>query len=242
LDDEFPAWGPSRYWAVRLTGAVPFTQMVAAVDTTRLRYWAGRTRVAGTWNVPTVFLWESFYSTESPEALARRPETRYAPVDVVNGWIQQKRNMARNQGTQGVTPQSARRYLELRRFTLRALVDSGAPLLLGTDSPQMFNVPGFSLHRELALMREIGLTPYQILLSGTRNVATYAAQHLKLDGAFGTVAVGQRADLLLLDANPLADIGNVAKRAGVMVRGRWFPAAELDRGLEEIASRYRPAS
>lgn len=226
----------------RMTGAVPFAQMVAAVDTTRLRYWAGRTRTAGTWNVPTVFLWESFYAPASPEALARRTEVRYAPVQVVTGWIQQKRNMVRNQSTQGVTPASARRYVQLRRFTLRALADSGSPLLMGTDSPQMFNVPGFSLHREIALLQEIGLTPYQILLSGTRNVATYAAQDLKLDGAFGTVAVGSRADLLLVDANPLADARNVAKRVGVMVRGRWYPAAELDRGLEEMARRYRPAN
>ena len=226
----------------RMTGAVPFTQMVAAVDTTRLRYWAGRTRTRGTWNVPTVFLWESFYAQDTPEALARRTEMRYAPVQVVNGWIQQKRSMTQNQRTQGVTPASARRYLQLRRFTLRALADSGAPLLMGTDSPQMFNVPGFSLHREITLLQEIGLTPYQILSSGTRNVATYAAQDLKRAGTFGTVAVGNRADLLLLDANPLTDARNVAKRAGVMIGGRWYSAAELDRGLEEMALRYRPAS
>lgn len=226
----------------RMTGAIPFAQMVAAVDTTRLRYWAGRTRTTGTWNVPTVFLWETFYAPESAEVLARRTEMRYAPVQVVDGWMQQKRNMTRNQSTQGVTPASARRYLAMRRFTLRALADSGSPLLMGTDSPQLFNVPGFSLHREIALLQEIGLTPYQILVSGTRNVASYAAQDLKLDGAFGAVAVGNRADLLLLDANPLADARNVANRAGVMVRGRWYPAAELDRGLEEMARRYRPAS
>lgn len=226
----------------RMTGAIPFAQMVAAVDTMRLRYWAGRTRTAGTWNVPTVFLWETFYAPESAEVLAQRTEMRYAPVQVVDGWMQQKRNMTRNQSTQGVTLASARRYLQLRRFTLRALADSGSPLLMGTDSPQLFNVPGFSLHREIALLQEIGLTPYQILVSGTRNVASYATQDLKLDGAFGTVAVGSRADLLLLDANPLADARNVAKRAGVMVRGRWYSAAELDGGLAEMARRYRPAS
>ena len=72
-------------------------------------------------------------------------------------------------------------------------------------------------------MQEAGLTPYQVLESGTRNVAEYAAKDLNLDGKFGTVAPGNRADLILLDANPLADARNVAKRAGVMVRGRWLP-------------------
>jgi len=221
-------------------GPVPFSEMVAAVDPARIRYWAGRTRDAGTWNVPTAFLWETFYSGDSAEVFARRPEMRYAAPQMVNAWIQQKRNMAQNQRNQGVTPADARRYLELRRLTLRALADSGAPILMGTDSPQMFSVPGFSLHNEIGLMQAAGLAAYQVLESGTVNVARYAAEHLRVDGAFGTVAVGNRADLILLDANPLLDARNVSRRTGVMVRGRWFSADELQRGLEEIAARYRP--
>lgn len=221
-------------------GPVPFSEMVAAVDPARIRYWAGRTRDAGTWNVPTAFLWETFYSADSAEVFARRPEMRYAAPQMVNAWIQQKRNMAQNQRNQGVTAADARRYLELRRHTLRALADSGAPLLMGTDSPQMFSVPGFSLHNEIGLMQATGLPAFQVLESGTRNVARYAAEHLKLDGAFGTVAVGNRADLVLLDANPLLDARNVARRAGVMVRGRWLSAEEIQRGLDAIAARYRP--
>jgi imidazolonepropionase-like amidohydrolase len=224
------------------TGPVPFGEMVAAVEPARLRYWAGQTRAAGTWNVPTAFLWETFYSGDSAEVFARRPEMRYAAPQMVNAWIQQKRNMAQNQRNQGVTPADARRYLELRRQALKALADSGAPLLMGTDSPQMFSVPGFSLHNEIGLMQAVGLSSYQVLQSGTRNVARYAAEHLGLDGAFGTVAVGNRADLILLDANPLLDARNVVRRTGVMVRGRWLSADDLQRGLDEIARRYRPAN
>jgi imidazolonepropionase-like amidohydrolase len=91
-------------------------------------------------------------------------------------------------------------------------------------------------------MQEAGLTPYQVLESGTRNVAQYAANDLELDGRFGTVAVGNRADLILLDANPLTDVRNVARRAGVMVRGRWLPSAELDRMLADLATRNAAAS
>ena len=109
---------------------------------------------------------------------------------------------------------------------------------MGTDSPQIFSVPGFSLHRELALAVAAGLTPYQVLESGTRNVGRYAAEELKLDGRFGTVATGQRADLVLLDANPLDDIGNLTRRSGVMGRGRWVTADEIRTGLEELAARY----
>jgi imidazolonepropionase-like amidohydrolase len=83
----------------------------------------------------------------------------------------------------------------------------------------------------MALMVDAGMTPHEVLTSGTLNVGRYFADK----DTFGTIASGQRADLILLDANPLTDIGTVAKRAGVMVRGRWLPKAEIDRRLEEIA-------
>lgn len=221
-------------------GPVPFTEMVAAVEPARLAAWAARTREAGTWNVPTMALWETFYSPDPPETFASRPEMRYAAPPMVEAWVRQKTNMAQNQKNQGVTPEAAARYLGLRRAALKALADSGAPLLMGTDSPQVFSVPGFSLHNEIALLHSIGLTPFQILESGTRNVARYAKDDLGLDGSFGSVAPGNRADLILLEQNPLADARNVRNSAGVMVRGRWLPRAELERGLEEIARRYRP--
>ena len=223
-------------------GTVPFGVGVRSVDDAKLEDLARRTREAGVWNVPTAYLWESFFSEETPEEMAKRPEMRYASPQAVASWSNQKRNRMRADAENGVTPADSRAYLDARRRILKALGDAGAPLLMGTDSPQMFNVPGFALHREIALMVEAGLTPYQVLESGTRNVATYAKQDLKLDGRFGTVAVGNRADLMLLDGNPLEDIANVARRSGVMVRGRWLPAAELERGLEEIAARLNPGT
>ena len=223
-------------------GPVPFAEMVAAVEADRLRHWAGRTREAGTWNVPTMALWEAFYSSDSSDVFARRPEMRYAAPQMVNAWVRQKQNMAQTQRNQGVTADAARRYLEMRRIALKALADSGAGVLMGTDSPQMFSVPGFSLHNEIALMQAAGLTPGQVLASGTVNVARYTTEDLELDGKFGAVAVGNRADLILLNANPLLDARNVARPTGVMVRGKWLAAEELQRGLEEIASRYRPGN
>jgi imidazolonepropionase-like amidohydrolase len=121
---------------------------------------------------------------------------------------------------------------------LKALADEGAPLLMGTDSPQMFNVPGFALHRELQVAVESGLTPYQVLESGSRNVGRYVAQDLKQDGNFGTGTVGSRADLVLLNANPLQNVRNLADRAGVMVRGRWVSRDEIDKGLQALAVKY----
>ena len=223
-----------------MSGPVPFGEWVREIDPARVRFWAGRIREAGTWSVPTAFLWESFYAGDSPEVVTQRPEMRYASPQMVAGWVRQKENMTRSQQADGVAEADVRRYLAMRRLALKSLADSGALVLMGTDSPQMFNVPGFALHREVQVMQDAGMTPAQVLASGTRNVALYAERDLKLDGRFGTVVPGNRADLVLLDANPLRDVANLSRRAGVMVRGRWFTAAELEHGLEEMARRYRP--
>jgi imidazolonepropionase-like amidohydrolase len=241
LDGYIEAAVPDSLRARVTSDQASLGDLINAVDASRLPGLAAETRKAGTWNVPTAFLWESFFSPEPPEEMAKRAEMKYAPPQWINGWSNQKRNRIQQDQLNRVTAQESARYLSLRRTLLKTLADSGAKLLMGTDSPQMFNVPGFSLHREIAVMQEAGLTPWQVLESGTRNVAEYAAKDLRLDGKFGTVVVGNRADLILLDGNPLADARNVAKRAGVMVRGRWLPASELDRMLAEMAARHSAA-
>ena len=78
------------------------------------------------------------------------------------------------------------------------------------------------------------LTPYQVLAAGTRNPAIY----LKAESEFGTVEVGKRADLILIDDNPLKDVANVAKRSGVMLRGQWLPEEKLRRMLDDLAATH----
>jgi hypothetical protein len=225
--------------AVRLRATnATLADLIRNVDESRFEELARLTRAAGVWNVPTAALWENLFDRTPPEALVERPENRYAPRAWVNNWANQKRDRMQRDAQQGVTPEMVQQFLQARRRLLKTLADVGAPLLMGTDSPQIFSVPGFSLHRELALAVEAGLTPYQVLESGTRNVGRYAAEELKLDGRFGTVAAGSRADLVLLDANPLDDVRHLTRRAGVMVRGRWLSGEELRTGLEEIAARY----
>ena len=112
-------------------------------------------------------------------------------------------------------------------------VVAGVGFLLGSDAPQVWNVPGFSLRRELRYLVDAGLTPFQALESGTRNVAVYFGT----EAATGTIAAGKRADLVLLDGNPLQDIANVGRQSGVMVRGRWLDQAEIARRLKAIEVR-----
>ena len=221
----------------RMSGAT-LGDAIDAVDPSKFPALARMARERRVWNVPTMYLWENFYNDRTAEELAALPEMVYVSQQQVNAWMNQKRNRPLGDENQRMTAARRERYLALRRQMLKTLADEGAPLLMGTDSPQMFNVPGFALHRELQVARTAGLTTYQVLESGTRNVGRYVSESLKQDGAFGTVAVGQAADLVLLNADPLADLANLTQRAGVMVRGRWVSAEEIATGLERIKTKH----
>src|SRR5690606_14250924 len=118
----------------------------------------------------------------------------------------------------GYDPFAAGVVIDNRMQILGALNDAGARILMGTDAPQQFSVPGFSLHREIRRMTEAGMTPYEVLRSGSFMVGEYFAN----EDDFGTISVGKRADMLLVEGNPLADVSNVENLEGVMVRGRWL--------------------
>ncbi|HEU5040834.1 MAG TPA: amidohydrolase family protein [Gemmatimonadales bacterium] len=198
------------------------------VDESKLPGLVRATRQAGVWNVPTQVLMENLITAGTAEELARRPEMRYVPAAAVAQWTEARSTMLQETGS---TEASARRMIEVRRRLIKALHDAGAGLLLGSDAPQVWNVPGFSTHRELESLVAAGLTPWQALETGTRNVARYFGTEKET----GTIEAGKRADLVLLDADPLADIRNTTRRAGVMVRGRWLSQAEIQGRLEAVA-------
>src|SRR5262245_39137596 len=185
------------------------------LDESRLAALAAATRSAGAWNAPTLVLIENRFTAETPEQVGERPEMRYLPAPVVKQWVDAARAGLKEAGPDAA--ERGRRFVALRRRIVRALRDAGAGLLLGADTPQVFNVPGFATIQELEALVAAGLTPYQALEAGTRNPALA----LGLEASFGTVEAGKRADLVLLDADPLADIRNIRRRAGVMVAGRW---------------------
>lgn len=206
------------------------------VDEGKIPELARLTRQAGVWNMPTMALWELFHNGETGDQLrARLAEVRYMPRSTVDQWVKTKDNLLQPGRDVfmgfGVGAKTGPRVIELRRKMLKGLRDADAKVALGTDSPQMFSVPGFSLHREMRVMVESGFTPFEVLQCGTRNVAEYFGTLADS----GTVAKGKRADLLLLDANPLSDVAHVARRAGVVVNGRWLPEREIQERLEKLA-------
>jgi cytosine/adenosine deaminase-related metal-dependent hydrolase len=199
--------------------------VIDRVSDTRIPEIARRTRQAGVWVVPTQTLFETMAGPASVEEMLAWPGMELLPARMVQGWANSVRNFRQQ------NPNSARLegFLATRHALIRELHRAGAGILLGSDAPQWMNPPGFSAHRELASYVRAGLTPYQALETGTRNVARFfGAEH-----EFGTIERGKRADLVLLEANPLDDIANSGRIAGVMVRGQWLGAEEIRSGLRE---------
>ena len=115
-----------------------------------------------------------------------------------------------------------------------AMHEAGVPILLGTDAMNPSVLPGFSIHDELERLVEAGLSPYDAFVAGT----TRAAAFWSLEDSVGRVAPGQRADLVLLEANPFEDVAHFRRLDGVVLRGRWFGRDELEARLEEQIAGY----
>ena len=158
----------------------------------------------------------------------------YAPAALRDNWAKPRDWQSTPMAGRGLLLSEAGGSLEAMRRMVKALQDSGAGLLLGTDAVDLVPnlMPGFAVHRELQALVRAGLTPYQALRTGTYNVAEYFGT---LDST-GTIAVGKRADLVLLGGNPLADIHQTMQPAGVMLGGRWLAREEIDRRFAVMLS------
>lgn len=124
--------------------------------------------------------------------------------------------------------------LDVQKRLVRAFHAAGVPILAGTDAPLTYVFPGWSLHRELALFVECGFTPYEALRAAT----VLPAVELGMEASCGTVAVGKQADLLLVRGDPLEDLGNLARVAGVFSRGRWLGETALQAGLDRLMAKH----
>lgn len=229
LDDYVDAMQPADSPALAASGAQRQRLLPLHADESRIAALARATREAGVAVVPTQILWEVLRGHRAPGPLAERYENRYMPPATRELWLN-RATAAYNRATR----ESAAREAELRQQLLKTMHDEGVLVLMGTDAPQIFSVPGYSLHRELPLMVEAGLTPFEVLRTGTVNVARF----LGLEDEAGTVGVGKNADLLLLEANPLESIEAVTQSAGVMVDGRWLPRELIAARLEAIATKH----
>jgi imidazolonepropionase-like amidohydrolase len=211
---------------------------LAHVDDTKLADIVRRTKAAGVWNCVTLVFFERFAALDDRDALLRLPGVKYVSPEQLADWDPKK-----DFRTQGMTTKdfaTVRALVAFDKRVTRALRDAGARLLLGTDTSNPFVIAGFAVHEELALLVEAGLTPFEALRAGTAD----AAEFLHADREFGRVAPGLRADLILVDGNPLADVHNASRASGVVLRGQWLPAVKLEAALDRLAKdrAWPPAS
>ena len=204
-------------------------------STERVSYFAGRIADGGVWMTPTLITTRRIIEDFSdPKGLFASPEARYAAHPIQRDIWSFISNM--NQGI----PAQARIKLrddfeKFQRPFTKVFHDKGGQLMTGTDALLPRLVAGFALHQELKEFVAVGLTPYQALRAST----TVPYEYLGESKEAGTIELGKRTDLLLVEANPLEDVAAASKIAGVMMRGRWIPKAEIDRRMRRIA---RPAA
>lgn len=196
---------------------------------------ARQTAEADIWVTPTLVVddYVRRFSSNEHATILHHPEMRYIRSDMRDLW---SRHDLRRFPDALMPVQHAiwDNYFDLLSRLLLKLHEASVPLLAGSDgvgrnTPGIF--PGSSLHEELDLYVQAGLTPYEALRTATVNPATYLNAELE----FGQIAEGFYADLVLLDGNPLKDIRNTRTRVGVMKRGRWYEANELEAALDRLA-------
>ncbi|MBT29681.1 MAG: amidohydrolase [Thalassobius sp.] len=197
-------------------------------DTNLISELVEMTNTYGVWVVPTQSLFMRWFSPTDPEQLALEEEMKYMPKRTLESWVNSKKNLISDPE---FSAEKWEAYNAIRKSLIYQLNKKGHGLLLGSDAPQVFNVPGFSIQHELKGMLDAGLTPLEAIQIGTLNPAKY----LNMEGKLGEVAIGASADFIMLEANPIENMDVLKTPAGVMVRGQWLSRETLDKKLAEIA-------
>lgn len=225
-------------------GQFPPGPILDGLDMGRLPLIAGRLAARGVWCTPTLALFALIADQRTPTAeLMARPELKYIVAPAVGQWAEQ-RNAMKFPADWGFD--YGDRLNALRNAITKALHDAGVGLMAGSDSPQAFMVTGFALHAELRALVGAGLTPWEALRCATSNPAAYLTtlpgkgSAAGVEPNFGTIQMGSRADLVLLDADPLTDITNTSKIRSVMLRGKLYDRATLDAMLADVERSARP--
>ena len=179
------------------------------------------------WVVPTQALAERWFSpARTAESFRSDPEMKYMDSKTLDNWVKAKKNLESNPK---YDREKIDNYIKLRRKLIYECNRNGVGLLLGSDAPQIFNVPGMSTHHELQYLVDAGLTPYEALKTGTINAGVFYKT-----AEMGVIKQGANGDLVLLDANPLTDIANTQKIEGVLVGNRWMNRDTLTEMLKKL--------
>ncbi len=164
------------------------------------------------------FMKNSFGRLRTEDEIRKQPDFKFYPAKVQQTWFDfYKKNRMLNT----VPIEKRARWIELREKLIIAIHNAGGKILVGSDTPEFMWLYGFAVHHELQALNEAGLSNYAVLAAGTRNAHEYFGTLDKI----GTIEKGKKADLVLLNADPLKDISATKDRAGVMLKGKWYSQA-----------------
>ncbi|HEX5873101.1 MAG TPA: amidohydrolase family protein [Pyrinomonadaceae bacterium] len=202
------------------------------LDESRIPELARQTVAANPFSTPTLHLFKfTFGKGRTEESFKAQPDIRFYPQKTVDLWT----GYSKKYLSTAAPIEKREKYIAIRNKIVKAIYDAGGRLMAGSDTPEWLMLYGHTLHLELIDLRDAGLSNYAALETATRNPAMFFGTIDKT----GTIEKGKRADLVLLDANPLDDIANTQKRTGVMLKGKYYLQAEMNHWLNEIAPRFR---
>lgn len=195
-------------------------------DTTRIPQIIQGLKEKNIWMVPTQALAERWMSPEEASVHLSAPEMKYMKKETLAAWEKSKNDLLADKR---FNSEKVLAYIDLRRKLIYECQQNGVGILLGSDAPQIFNVPGFSAHHEMKYLIDAGLTPFEALQTGTVNVANYLNQPER-----GAIRVGAVSDLVLLNANPLEDIQNTTNIEGVMIGDKYLSKDSINVMLKKL--------
>ncbi len=185
------------------------------------------TKKSQAWMVPTQTLFTRWFSPEDPNSMMQANEMAYMPARIRYAWLQNKTNLIKSNG---YTKARYEHYIQVRKKLLYSLYKGKVNLILGSDAPQVMNVPGFSIHHEMESWADAGIPNWKILQAGTSEVARFYSHQDKE----GDIAAGYWADMILLEKNPVDDIRNTQTIEGIIHRGQWLSKAMIMDRLKQI--------
>jgi hypothetical protein len=201
------------------------------VDWSKLPELIQLTLTQGSYLAPTLTLFDRYFGYIPADTFRVAPEMKYLPGPLIQQWVNTKKQLER---AGMLDKDKVAPYLAFRRKLFMELHRAGIPMLMASDSPQVFNVPGFSIHHEIALMSEAGMSNLEILKTGS----VVPAQYMGTESSWGQVKEGFDADFVLVENNPLLDLKTLQKPVGVVIRGQWIERKELQSQLDRIEKNH----
>ncbi len=208
---------------------------LGVIDESRIPDVARKTVESNPFVDPTQhFMKNTFGLPRSEESIRAQPDFRFYPAKVQDTYINFQKN---NKMLREIAPEKRAKWIAIRDKLIKAIYDAGGKIMTGSDTPEFLWLYGFSEHREMRALADAGLPNFAVLQAATVNPSMFFGTL----GSIGTIEKGKRADLILLEANPLDNISNTEKRAGVMLKGKYYTQEEMNKWMDDAAPKMHAA-